>query len=539
MSDSMTQVDLRELAIDRGETETTALRQRRHMLTRYVLPASLAVGFVLLVGWAARDYVFPPRKVTVVPVLATTAEVRREGTPLFKAAGWIEPRPTPIRVAALAEGTVAELLVVEDQHVKVGQEIAKLVKDDAKLAHDKALADQKLREAELGLAMADLKAAETRLKQPVHLEAALGEAEAALAKIETQLKNLPFEIRRAEADLAAVTKDYDGKVASKGVVSGIDIDIAKSKRDAGKALVAELSRRDESLKKEQAALIQRRDALKTQLKLLADEIKAKERAEANVKSARARVAQATVSVKEAKLRLDRMTICSPIDGRVFQLIGHPGAHVGGGTSHMTGRDASTVVTLYRPDRLQIRVDVRFEDLPKVSLKQPVRIENPALSSPLTGNVLFISSEADIQKNTLQVKVDIPNPPEVFKPEMLVDVTFLEPPRLEQKTATTKELKLYIPRQLVHDGDGEYFVWIADQSEGIARKTTVKLGAEGVNGLVEITSGLSVSNRVIVGGADGLRDRERIRITGEDSSFGTADTQQSKSGKPKLNRLPGG
>ena len=45
-----------------------------------------------------------------------------------------------------------------------------------------------------------------------------------------------------------------------------------------------------------------------------------------------------------------------------------------------------------------------------------------------GTVLFISSEADIQKNTLQVKVAIPDPPDVFKPEMLVDVTFLAPER---------------------------------------------------------------------------------------------------------------
>ena len=33
----------------------------------------------------------------------------------LKAAGWIEPRPTPVGVAALALGVIQELLVVEGQ----------------------------------------------------------------------------------------------------------------------------------------------------------------------------------------------------------------------------------------------------------------------------------------------------------------------------------------------------------------------------------------------------------------------------------------
>ena len=512
-----TDVDLRELAIDRGGTGRPSMRTRRHLLTRYVLPLALFCGFLSLVAWASRDFVFPPKRVTVVPVFSTTAEVRQEGTPLFKAAGWIEPRPTPVRVAALAPGVVEELLVVEDQPVKTGEPVAELIKDDARLADERAAADLELRQAELDEAKAALTAAETRFKQPVHLEAPLAEAEASLAKIETQLKNLPFEIRRAEADHEAMQKDYDGKVVAKGFVAGIDIDIAKSKADAAKALVEELRDRSESLKKERMALTQRRNALNTQLELLADEIEARGEAAARVRAAKARVAQARVVVAEAKLQLNRMTVRSPIDGRVFRLIAHPGSRIGSGMTQMTGYDGSTVVTLYRPDMLQVRVDVRFEDIPKVSevsLHQPVVIDNPALSSPLIGKVLFISSEADIQKNTLQVKVEISDPPPVFKPEMLVDVTFLAPKLPEQTTEPSQVLKLYVQGNLIHQGDGGSFVWLADQSAGVARKTIVQTGAVGTNGLVEITSGLTVSSRLISGGSDGLKNGERIKVTGE-------------------------
>ena len=64
------------------------------------------------------------------------------------------------------------------------------------------------------------------------------------------MKNLPFQLRRAEADHEAMKKDYDGKTAAKGVVAGVEIDIAKSKAASAKALVEELRDRSESLKKE-------------------------------------------------------------------------------------------------------------------------------------------------------------------------------------------------------------------------------------------------------------------------------------------------
>lgn len=526
-----TEVDLRELAIDRTGTEAAKLRTGRHLLTRYVLPIVLILGFLSLVGWAARDFLFPPRPVSVVPVFSTTAEVQQEGTPLFKAAGWIEPRPTPVRVAALAPGVVEQLLVVEDQPVKKGAAIAELVKDDAQLTHQAALADLELREAELQQAKATLAAAETRFQQPVHLEAALGEAEATLAKIATELKNLPFEVRRAQADMSAMKKDYQGKLESKGVVSGTDIDIAKSKSDSAQALVEELGNRAASLEKEKAALTQRRDALKTQLALLADELKAKDEAAAQVRGAEARVAQARVKVSQAKLQLDRMTVRSPIDGRVFRLIAHPGARIGSGMTQMQGHDGSTVVTLYRPDMLQVRVDVRFEDLPKVSLNQPVEIDNPALSTPLSGQVLFVSSEADIQKNTLQVKVNIHDPPQVFKPEMLVDVTFTAPKQQQNNSASKTELKLYVLQQLIKQDDAGSYVWLADQSEGLARKTAVETGAVGTNGLVEIKKGLTITSRIISSNIDGLEDGAAIRVTSEDTSLGTASPSSQSGSAP--------
>jgi len=122
--------------------------------------------------------------------------------------------------------------------------------------------------------------------------------------------------------------------------------------------------------------------------------------------------------------------------------------------------------------------------------------------------------------------------------MLVDVTFLAPRQLERAEEPTQKVKLYVLQQLIHQGDGAPFVWLADQSDGIARKTTVETGAIGSNALVEITRGLTISSRIISGGSDGLQDGDRIRVTSEDSSLGTHDTTlQSSDASGSLDRLP--
>ena len=74
-----------------------------------------------MIAWSARDSLRSSKPVTVVPVIVARAEVQQSGTPLFQAAGWVEPRPAPVMVTAMAEGVVDQMLVVAGQEVKAGQ----------------------------------------------------------------------------------------------------------------------------------------------------------------------------------------------------------------------------------------------------------------------------------------------------------------------------------------------------------------------------------------------------------------------------------
>jgi len=525
-------LDLKQLAVRREENGHARLAPKRRVFSRYVLPGVLIAGFVGMLGWAARDAYLPRRPVTVVPVLVSVADVQMAGTPLFKAAGWVEPRPTPTRVTALADGVVEKLMVVEDQLVAAGDPIAVLVRRNAELALERAHAHRSIRAADVQQAKANLAAAQSRFDVPAHLELPLAEADAALAAVQTELSNLEFAAERARVKVRVAQQDLDSKSKAGEGLPPILLLQAQGTLDSAKAELNELEQREPVLQNQLAALQRSRDATAKRLELKIDELQAVDSARAALASAEAELLEGHVTVTEAELQLERMTIRAPVAGRILDLVAAPGTQLmSTGLSLMEGRDSSTVVTMYQPEQLQIRVDVRFEDLPRVGGEHPVQIESPAVGAPLHGKVLFLTGSANIQKNTLEVKVSVDAPPEVLKPEMLVDVTFLAPESDAPQDATD-EYRLFVPRPLVESSEGGSAVWVADLSAGTARRVVVTLGEIQTPTLVEIRQGLTAASRLISTGRDGLEDGMRIAVTGEDAAVGTETTQPiPSSGQP--------
>src|SRR5262249_50325127 len=157
------------------------------------------------------------------------------------------------------------------------------------------------------------------------------------------------------------------------------------------------------------------------------------------------------------------------------------------------------------------------DVRRVQPGQRVRVESAALPRPLEGEVLYATAQADVQKNTLAVKVSISDPPTTLKPEMLVQVTFLAPPRLPSQAPGPRPLRLLVSRRLVESTPSGPRVWVADQAAGVARHRPVELGpTEGE--LVEVLSGLNAADKLIAGGREGLVDGQRISVTAEAGEF---------------------
>jgi HlyD family secretion protein len=531
---SPSRVDLSQLAVHRDSVRTEHKSHRRsHLATRYILPAALLLGFLSLIGWAARESLLPAQRVTVMPVLRSQAEVRQANEPLFQAAGWVEPRPQAIVVTALAEGVVERVLVVEDQEVIAGEPVAYLIDADAKLSLEGAEAELDLQEADLARAQAKLTTAKSRIEHPVHLEEQLSEAEAALARAQRELNAFPSLLAAAEAHEEYARLNFERKTAAEGALSGRDIEQARNEWDIAITTVQELRSREDQLATEALALSSRRDALGRQLELMIDETGAVAEAEADVRSGEALVRQALNAIETAKLRLERMTIRAPRDGRVLHLNASAGSKVSG------FQGSSTIATLYDPEMLQLRTDVPLEQVPIVQVGQPVRIETESVPEGLLGEVLFKTAFTDIQKNTLDVKVAVTNPPADLKPDMLVRVTFLALPNPEGAEEETEFVRTLIPESLIEQDENGSRVWIADQASGTARSRIVTVGQSTTTGeLIEIIEGLTETDKLIVAGRDGLRDGQRINITGEDATQGIERAVQREPAMDVRRIMPG-
>src|SRR5262245_60263218 len=100
------QADLGALSVRRSSPPgATHVRPPRRWVSRVVLPPTLLGGLVGLIVWASYCLISPPLAVRVVPVQVRTAPVEASaGEELFKANGWVEPRPLPVDVPVQTEG---------------------------------------------------------------------------------------------------------------------------------------------------------------------------------------------------------------------------------------------------------------------------------------------------------------------------------------------------------------------------------------------------------------------------------------------------
>lgn len=483
-------------------------------LLRGALPLWIIGGFVSLLVWTTREGWLPAHDVTVVPVVIAAAQEQASGTPLFQTAGWIEPSPSAVKATALTDGVVSEVLVVAGQAVTAGQPIAKLIDTDAQLALRRAIAVRDLRHAELDQAEATAAAAAQRLKYPVHLQAQVAQGEAALARSEIEAAKLPYLLQTAEAERSFAEKLLSNREAAKESLAGRLVDEARNQRDAALAAWEELEQRQTRLVAEQSALRDQVAAVKQQLALCVSEHQAVAESNAAVAAARARLTEAEVDVEHAQLVVERMTIRAPISGRILERLVEPGSSLMG-IDKGGGHESSTIATLYDPASLQVRADVRLEDFSKVVPDQEIRIETASLPGKLRGRVLLSTSTANIQKNTVEVKVAIIDPPDVLRPEMLVTATFLALEANDSQGQVAPVTRVLIPRALLTESEGQSQVWVMTPEQR-AEKRSVKLGQPQGENLIQVVTGLTLTDKLIVAGRESLSQGARVRPRPADS-----------------------
>jgi RND family efflux transporter MFP subunit len=175
---------------------------------------------------------------------------------------------------------------------------------------------------------------------------------------------------------------------------------------------------------------------------------------------------------------------------------------------------SEVMTICHPESLRVRSDINLADLEKISLGQPCEVRvDAARDQVFSGVVSRVLHEANILKNTVQVKVSLDNASGIFKPEMLVRVRFLSPKQIKE-TRAGEFVQMVPERALVKaEGGAHVFVVAGAGKTAVAKRVPVTLGPGRDGELVEVKDGLNPSSKVILNDLDQLRDGEPVKVGG--------------------------
>ncbi len=126
-----------------------------------------------------------------------------------------------------------------------------------------------------------------------------------------------------------------------------------------------------------------------------------------------------------EVQLDWTVIRAPIDGVVLEKLADPGELVTPQSFGGTRGPSTALVALADPHDLQVEIDINESDLPKIAFGQKCRVTPEAYpDKTFDGHVAEIAPEANRQKGTLQIKVQIEAPDRHLTPELSAKVDFL-------------------------------------------------------------------------------------------------------------------
>lgn len=464
----------------------------RHLLTRVGVPFAVVAATASVLAWASWSTLVPAPTVDAYPVVARVTNTDDGSAPQptsvsVQAAGWVEPDPFPIAVPALTEGVVTDVLVLEGGRVARDEIVARLVRDDAALALAAARAEVDRRAALQDVAAATLRQAQDRIDALIDRTRERSVAEARLRGAQASADALDAEVASATSELTLAV-DAAARVEAAiagGGVSEIDRVRSRERVVAARAALDALAAKRQMLEAAVAEADAGVTAARRALDLLIDERAALAMAAAEAHAARAELDLARSRLAEAELRLARTEVRSPADGVVLERIAVPGTRVG-------GEGSMPVVHLYDPSSLQVRADVANADIALVGVGMTAEITIETLPDhTLRGTVTRIVGLADIQKNTVQVKIAIEDPPPELRPDMLCRVRIGggAAAGTAARDGRASRLRILAPRRLVDVGaESVAVVGPLDRSVGTVERRGVALGAADGD-WIEIVSGV--------------------------------------------------
>jgi len=218
-------------------------------------------------------------------------------------------------------------------------------------------------------------------------------------------------------------------------------------------------------------------------------------AETLVKVSEAQVQTAQANYNSAKLQLGYCSISAPFSGYITKKFLDQGSLVSSGTSN-------SIFLLSNISRLKIMVNVLEKDIPALDNINNVTIKTDAYpGEEFKGVFKKMSQSVDINTRTMPVEVDIDNKDGMLKPGMFARVELV---------LDKHDNVIIVPLQCVRKDEKGSFVFSVN-GENNAVKIYVKTGIES-NNKIEIVSGLSDADMVVMVGQELLKENSKVKIS---------------------------
>jgi HlyD family secretion protein len=438
--------DLQSLRIDRtarGSSDGEPPAWAR----RYIV---IGIVIVVLLSLSALAYRLLARDVPEVEVTRASAESSDIGGTVLSATGYIVAHHT-INVNSKVTGRLAWIGVEKGDKVKEGQVLVRLEDQEFRASYDQA-------------------------------QGALDNARAYLEEL--QHGSRPEEIQEAQHNLDEaratlvndkLTLDRTKELSAAGVVSHQALDDATAKFDSDQQRVNSLDKAFQLMK---------------------------------IARARGSLAQSQGQFDYAKSQLDATVIRAPVTGTILDRTAEKGELITAQfASAAAGGPQGSVVSLADLNDIQVELDIAQSDFARLGPKQKGIVTVDAYPDrKYNGEIAQISPEANRQKATVQVKVQVLNPDEYLRPEMNATVKFLAD---QPKAASSQPAGAFVPAAAVRDHEGKKVVFLA--FDGKAHMREVHVLSQRTDGF--LVEGLVGGESVITKGPQELKDGDTIKVKG--------------------------
>src|SRR5581483_9169692 len=402
--------DLQSLRIDRSQRGDHP-GEPSPFARRFILIGVAVVVLLGLFALAYRAFSSDTPEVEVVRASADTTGNDVGGT-VLSATGYIVAHHT-INVNSKVTGRLKWIGVEKGDKVKEGQILVRLEDDEFRAAYQKA--------------KGGVENAKAYLDQLQH------------GSRPEEIQQAQHNLDEARATLAndKLTLDRIKELASSGVVSRQQLDDANAKFEADQQRANSLERafqlakigpRPEEIARAQGALV-----------------------------------QAQGQLEYARAQLDATLIRAPVTGTILDRTAEKGELITAQfASAAAGGPQGSVVSLADLNDLQVELDIAQADFARLGPNQKAVVTTDAYpDKQYDGQIAQISPEANRQKATVQVKVQVLKPdkyPDVqLRPEMNATVRFLADEKPKDNKGPSG---VFVPATALRDKDGKKIVFLA-------------------------------------------------------------------------------